>query len=196
MPGAVQDVDALVRVAWVDEDLLVLLEPSVHGIPFKADQIAQLFDRRLRVVPGGVLDLAVAALDSKLVGVAPARRTLGVSARSQQLHAHVLPREVIRGVIGDLPHELEALCVGDEFSAEVGTHSFSSAIDVNTLSGLRHRMLPYSSVQFPFAFRYDCRSPMVQDRPGQGPRGKRDRGDSFRTPADRTAGRRRSLPIA
>jgi len=45
VPGAVQDVDALVRVVWVDEDLLVLLEPSVHGVPVEADQVVQLLDR-------------------------------------------------------------------------------------------------------------------------------------------------------
>jgi hypothetical protein len=45
VPGAVQDVDARVRVVWVDENLLVLLEPSVHGVPVEADQVAQLLDR-------------------------------------------------------------------------------------------------------------------------------------------------------
>jgi hypothetical protein len=40
MAGAMQDVDARVRVVWVDEDLLILLEPSVHGVPVKADQVA------------------------------------------------------------------------------------------------------------------------------------------------------------
>src|SRR5215469_6719348 len=45
VPRAVQDVDARVRVVWVDEDLLVLLEPSVHGVPLEADQVTQPLDR-------------------------------------------------------------------------------------------------------------------------------------------------------
>jgi hypothetical protein len=30
---------------WVVEDLLVLLELSVHGVPVEVDQVAQLLDR-------------------------------------------------------------------------------------------------------------------------------------------------------
>jgi len=41
-PRAVQDVDACIRVVRVDKDLLVLLEPPVHGVPVEANQIAQL----------------------------------------------------------------------------------------------------------------------------------------------------------
>src|SRR5215470_9445686 len=66
---AVQDVDPRVRVVWVDEDLLVLLKPTVHGVPLEADQVAQLLDRRLRVVPGGVLDFSAATLDGEVVGL-------------------------------------------------------------------------------------------------------------------------------
>jgi hypothetical protein len=95
-------------------------------------------------VPSGVLDLAVATLDGEVVRVAPARRALCVPVRSQQFHAYVLPREVVRGVVGDLPNELEALRVGDELSAEVRSHPFGPVLDMNTLSGLRHRTLPRS----------------------------------------------------
>src|SRR5215467_3230907 len=109
MPGAVQDVDTSVRVVWVDKHLLVLLEPSVHGVPVEADQVAQFLDWGLRIVPGGILDLAVATLDGELVGVAPARRPLGVPVRGQPLHAYVLAREVIGRIVGNLPNELEAL---------------------------------------------------------------------------------------
>jgi hypothetical protein len=45
VPRAVQDVDARVRVVWVDEDLLVLLEPSVHCVTLEADQVTQPLDR-------------------------------------------------------------------------------------------------------------------------------------------------------
>jgi len=95
-------------------------------------------------VPSCVLDLAVATLDGEVVGVAPARRALRVPVRSQQLHAYVLPREVVRGVVGDLPNELEALRVGDELSAEVRSHPFGPVLDMNTLSGLRRRTPPRS----------------------------------------------------
>src|SRR5215475_5092878 len=122
----------------MDEDLLVLLEPPAHGVPLEADQLAQLVDRRLRVVPGSVLDLAVAALHGEVVGVATTRRTSCVPVRSQQFHAYVLPREVIRGIVRDLPYQLEALRVGDELSAEVGSYPFGPILDMNTISGIRH----------------------------------------------------------
>jgi hypothetical protein len=32
----------------VDEDLLVLLEPSIHGVPIEADQVAQVAEARSR----------------------------------------------------------------------------------------------------------------------------------------------------
>src|SRR5215475_6397908 len=64
---------------------------------------------------------------------------LGASVRNQQLHAHVLPREVIRGVVGGLPHKLESLRVGDELSAKVRPHSLWSVLDMNALSDFRNR---------------------------------------------------------
>src|SRR5262249_37539578 len=86
----------------------------------------------------------VPTLHGEVVGVAPARRAPGVPVRSQQLHAYVLPGEVIRGVVGDLPHELEAPRVGDELTAKVRAHPFGPVLDMNTLSRLRHRTLPRS----------------------------------------------------
>src|SRR5262249_40012550 len=143
VPRAVQDVDALVRVVRVDEDLLVLLEPSVHRVPVEANQAAQLLDRRLRVVPGGVLDLAAAALDRELERLAPARRARRPAVRRQQLHAYVLAWKVIRGVVGNLPYKLEAPGVGDQLSTEVRTHPFGPVLDMDTLSSLRHCTLPF-----------------------------------------------------
>src|SRR6202008_3275139 len=90
------------------------------------------------------LDLALATLDGEVVGVAPARRGLGVPVRSQQLHSYVRPREVIGRVVGDLPHELEFLRVGDELSAEVRSQPFGPVLDMNTLPGFSHRTLPRS----------------------------------------------------
>src|SRR5262249_19586639 len=82
-----------------------------------------------------------AALDAELVRLAPARRARGVPVRRQQLHADILSRKVIRGVVRDLPYELEALRVGDELAAEVRAHPFGTVLDMNTVSGLRHRNL-------------------------------------------------------
>jgi hypothetical protein len=130
---------------WVDEDLLVLLELSVHGVPVEVDQVAQLLVKRgNREVEDAAWHYPESPV-GEVVGVAPARRTAGVSVRSQQLHAYVLPREVIRGLVRDLPHELEALRVGDELSAEVRAHPFGPVLDMNTLSDLRHRTLPQST---------------------------------------------------
>src|SRR5262249_37542916 len=94
----------------------------------------------------GVLGLAVATHDGEVVGVAPARRVLGVPVRGQQLHAYILPREVIRGVVGNLPHELEVLRVGDEFPTEVCTHPFGSVLNMNALSCLRHCTLLWLTI--------------------------------------------------
>ena len=53
VPGAGQDVHPGVRVTRVGEDLLVLFEPGVHRVPVEADQVAQLFDRRVLVSERG-----------------------------------------------------------------------------------------------------------------------------------------------
>src|SRR5262249_14474943 len=64
---------------------------------------------------------------------------LDVPVRNQQLHAHVLAGEVIRGVVGDFPHKLEPLLVGDELSAKVRSPPFWSILDMKTLPDFRHR---------------------------------------------------------
>src|SRR5215469_4911765 len=92
-------------------------------------------------MPSGVLDLAVATLEGEDVGVASARRAPRVPVRRQQLHAYVLSREVVRGVVGDLPNEFQALRVGDDLSAEVRSHPFGSVLDMNTLLDLGHATL-------------------------------------------------------
>ena len=48
VPGRAQRVDPDVGVAGVDEDLLVLFEPGVEGVPLETDRAAQTVDRRPR----------------------------------------------------------------------------------------------------------------------------------------------------
>jgi hypothetical protein len=56
--GRRDDVDPMVRVAGVDEDQLVLLEPLVHRVPVEGGMAGERRSAadRLGVVPGGVLD--------------------------------------------------------------------------------------------------------------------------------------------
>src|SRR6266511_971397 len=125
----------------MDKDFLVLLEPAVHGVPVEADEAAELFDGRLGVVPGGVLGLPLAALDGEVVGVAPARRVLYLTARRQELHADVLAREVVGGVVGDLPDKLGPGRVGDELTAEGGADPLGPVLDADSVSRVRHLRL-------------------------------------------------------
>jgi hypothetical protein len=118
----------------VDEDLLVLLEPAVHGVPVEADEAAELFDGRLGVVPRGVLGLPVAALDREVVGVSPTRRVTSATARREELHADVVAREVVGGVVRDLPDQLRLERVGDELAAQVGPDPLRPVFDAHSVS--------------------------------------------------------------
>ena len=71
--AAAQDVDAAVRVARVDDHLLVLLEPVVHRGPVDAQVVADRLDGRVGVLPGGVDAFLAAGLDREVVGLAAAR---------------------------------------------------------------------------------------------------------------------------
>src|SRR5215467_10296903 len=93
-------------------------------------------------MPRAVLDLAAATLDGEILSIAPARGAASAPVRSKQFHAYIFPREIVRGVVRDLPHELEALRVGDEFSAEIGSNPFGSVLDMQTFLGLRHSRSP------------------------------------------------------
>ncbi len=70
--AAAQDVDPAVGVTRVDDDLLVLLEPVVHGRPVDAQMVTDRLDGGVRVLPGGVDPLLAAGLDREVVSLASA----------------------------------------------------------------------------------------------------------------------------
>src|SRR5207249_2235621 len=69
MPRAVEHVYPVVRVARMDEDLVIFLEPSVHLGPVERDVILEIVSLRLEVSPGGLLRDAIADLDGEEAGV-------------------------------------------------------------------------------------------------------------------------------
>jgi hypothetical protein len=96
--GAPQDVDAGVRVAGVDEDLIVLLEHAVHRVPVEGDESGDLGRRLRRPLEGaGRVYRSPVPDPDRPVGPFP-RRGVGPApvARLEQLHAHVVPREQVR----------------------------------------------------------------------------------------------------
>ena len=76
MARTAQRVDALVRIAGVNEDLFVLLEPGVHRLPLEADRVTELGDRRQRVLPGSLACLRPSRLDRPETGLPQIRRPL------------------------------------------------------------------------------------------------------------------------
>src|SRR5260370_13126792 len=92
-------------------------------------------------MPRSVLYLPVAALDREVLGVAPARRVPRTAVGRQELGAHVFAREVVRRVVGDLPHQLRAGRFGDELAAQEGTDPLRPVLDPNSVSLIGHRRL-------------------------------------------------------
>src|SRR5262245_65711234 len=99
MTRAVEHVHPMVGIAWMDEDLVVLLVPGVELGPEEGHVIFERGMLRvgLRIAPGRVFDPAVAELQI------PARQG-GLSAlsdrvigRPQEIGAHVREWEVVAG---------------------------------------------------------------------------------------------------
>jgi hypothetical protein len=122
----------------VREYLLVLLEPSVHGLPLEVDVVAEVLDRRLGISHGGVAGLGATHAHGEVLGVAP---TGGVAALAggYQLGHHVVRGEVVGRVVRHLPDQQRAGGVGHEVAPEVGTDSLGAAFDPYTTSlGISH----------------------------------------------------------
>ncbi len=127
---AAQDVDAMMRVARVDEDLLVLLEPGVHRVPAERDVPADALPagRRALVAPGVVDGLALADAHRPVRRLAARRAVRAVRARHEQVLAHVLAREVVVGELVErrlvaAHHQERALRAGDLGAAEAHAHT-------------------------------------------------------------------------
>src|SRR2546423_1751908 len=83
----------------------------------------------------------VAALDREALGLAPARRVPRMTVRRQEPRADVLTREVVGGVVRQLPHQLGAGRVGDELAAQVRAHPLRAVLDANSVSSVTHQCL-------------------------------------------------------
>src|SRR5215470_11538617 len=78
---------------------------------------------RLLIAPGRVLDRLAADLQAPVAGVA-LERAVGVEiGLTQELHAHVLGREVVGGRKARLVHHQRALRIGDPFAVEFGAYA-------------------------------------------------------------------------
>ena len=128
-----QRVDALVRVAGVDEDLVVLLEPRVDGVPEEGDEVgdvrAPLDD--LGVGPHGVLGPAVADDDRPVRGDTLARARRVAVGGFEQVVAHVAAREVVHGQVAVLEEVPGPLAVGDHLAGEDDAQPAGTGLDAH-----------------------------------------------------------------
>src|SRR5215208_6751454 len=99
VPGALQHVHSMVRVAGVYEDFLVFFIPMVHHTPIEGQVTCNRRGGvyRLRVAPHGVLCDPIPGPHGPVRGVALERAVGSMVALLEQLHPHVLDREVVDG---------------------------------------------------------------------------------------------------
>ena len=141
MARAAQHVDAVVRVARVLEDLVVLLPPRVHRVPVEGDVPGDVGARvdRLRVVPDRVLGDPVADADREVARLALARAGGVLVRRLEQVVADVLQREVVDGEMALLEEDQDAVRVGDGLAAEHHADALDRRFDRDDLAGPRPR---------------------------------------------------------
>ena len=118
----------MVRIPRMGVDRLVLLQPLAHRRPFEPDVAAQQLNRRGRVPPGRrrrdgtarphIEDLGRTALPR---GQRP--------PRGGQFGQHVPQREVVRGVVRDLPYQERMTCVRDDMTGQVGADALATRFD-------------------------------------------------------------------
>ena len=120
MPRAVEHVDARVRVAGMDEDLVVLLEPLVDAVPVEREQPLDVLTPvdRIQVAPHRVLDhpLADDEVPVRRFTFAGARRVL--VGRLQEVGADVVTREVPDRAMVPLEQHQRGLGVDDGLVAD------------------------------------------------------------------------------
>src|SRR5215204_4820843 len=110
----------MVRVAGMDEDLLVFFVPMIHRSPIKGQVVSQrrCVLQRLRVTPHGVIRNAVTDLNRPVRGVALERAVRRVIALLQEVHAHVFFGEIVNGQEPLLVHQLDAPAVSHGLAIE------------------------------------------------------------------------------
>ena len=133
MARAADGVDAVVGVAGVDEDLLVLLEPVLHRVPVERDAIRDLphGGERFGVGPDAALGDAPASLDGPVARVALERAMRVVARWREQVEAHVDAGEVPDGQVTALVQEQHVARVDDGLAAEHPAHPPSGRLEVD-----------------------------------------------------------------
>ncbi len=119
----------MIRVARVDEDLVVLFEPGVELVPVEGDVVGQggLLGARLGVAPGCPLGDALADTQRPVVD---GRRGFGVvTGGLQQVGVHVRAGEPVDGHALRLEHQHDPRAVGDRDATEEGPHPARARLD-------------------------------------------------------------------
>src|SRR3546814_14536208 len=108
------------RVAGMDEDLLVLFEPSVHPVPVESHVAGD--GRRLveglLVTPDGVVGRAITGGDAPVAGVALEGAMRAAAGWGQQLRAPVVARAVVDRRVPLLEPPQPPGAVGDGFPGD------------------------------------------------------------------------------
>src|SRR5215203_405511 len=124
VPGALQHVYPVVRIAGVYEDLFVFLVPVIHLPPVERE-VAR--DRRRRlygvgVRPHGVLGHVLADPYRPVRGLALVGARRRVVRGLEEVHPHVFFGEIVDGQMPRLVHELDAAAVGHGLAAQHHPH--------------------------------------------------------------------------
>jgi hypothetical protein len=119
------------RVARVGVDLLVLLEPAVHGVPVQPDEVAELGDRGVGIPQRRVHGL-LAGLDGEVLCLAAAGGVGDGGGRDEQVGPRVGLQDVVGGVVGDLLDQARPGGVGHHLAPQVGPHALGALLRART----------------------------------------------------------------
>ena len=136
-----QNVDAAVRVTRVAEELLVLGEPLVHGVPLQRDVAGEearglggAFD-----LPGRLGDAARADAHVEVGGQPLAALLLAPLRRDEQIAAHVVGGEPVDGQPARLVQQHRAARVHDGLALEQRPDAGGHRLEVEQRVGERQR---------------------------------------------------------
>lgn len=124
-------------------DLLVLLEPRVHGTPIEPEVLGELVDLGRSIPAGRRHRLCGSGLHRVELGLAARRRTVDVTGGDQQVGTDVVGREVVGGVVRLLPYELDAASVGDRGSAQLDFDALGAVFDADAAMGASRHRAPF-----------------------------------------------------
>src|SRR6266852_2708774 len=133
MARAVDSVDPRVGVARMNEDLLVLLEPAVDGVPVEGDVTLERSEiaSGLGVIPRQVLLNPASGVGAPALG--PSARTRSRILGREQVHAHVFDRKPVDGWSLCLEHEQNLLAVDQQLVVEISADAPRAQLDVHSI---------------------------------------------------------------